>query len=86
MVVDNASGQVVGAVVLNKWDEGTAPAPSAPSSDQPGATGGWAARRREAFEFDGELFDAIIMGQVCSDWEAAAPRRVTPGPAAPVTG
>ncbi|USQ81185.1 GNAT family N-acetyltransferase [Ornithinimicrobium faecis] len=114
MVVDNASGQVVGEVVLNEWDEGdrtcnyrTLFGPGGrdrglgseatrllidyafthlplhridlevyafnPRAQRVYEKAGFVVEgtRREAFEFDGERFDAIIMGQLRSDWEAA---------------
>ncbi|WP_256837803.1 GNAT family N-acetyltransferase [Ornithinimicrobium faecis] len=114
MVVDNASGQVVGEVVLNEWDEGdrtcnyrTLFGPGGrdrglgseatrllidyafthlplhridlevyafnPRAQRVYEKAGFVVEgtRREAFEFDGERFDAIIMGQLRSDWDAA---------------
>ena len=114
MVVDNASGQMVGEVVLNKWDQGnractyrTLFGPAGrdrglgseatrllidyafthlplhridlevfafnPRAKRVYEKAGFVAEgtRREAIEFDGERFDAIIMGQLRSDWEAA---------------
>ncbi|WP_238146643.1 GNAT family N-acetyltransferase [Ornithinimicrobium murale] len=114
MVVDNASGQVVGEVVLNEWDQGsrtcnyrTLFGPAGrdrglgseatrllidyafahlplhridlevyafnPRAQRVYEKAGFVVEgtRREALEFDGERVDAIIMGQLRSDWEAA---------------
>lgn len=111
MVVDNASGQVVGEVVLNEWDEGNrtcnyrtlmGPAgrdrglgseatrllidyafahlplhridlevfTSNPRAQRVYEKAGFVVEgtRREAIAFDGDRFDAIIMGQLRSDW------------------
>lgn len=116
LVVDNASGQMVGEVVLNKWDEGnrcctfrTLFGPAGrdrglgseatrllvdyafthlplhridlevfafnPRAQRVYEKAGFVVEgtRREAIEFDGERFDAIIMGQLRSDWAQQHP-------------
>lgn len=123
MVVDHASGRVVGEVVLNQWDQGSrtcnyrvliGPAGRDrglgseatrllidyafthlplhridlevyafnPRAQRVYEKAGFIVegRRREALEFDGERIDAIIMGQLRSDWQAAAGARLSPAP------
>lgn len=114
MVVDNASGQLVGEVVLNHWDRGSRACSFRTLLGPAGRDRGLGTeamrlfidyaftnlplhrielevysfnpraqrvyekvgfvvegRRRQAHQFDGERVDAIIMGLLRSEWQAA---------------